>query len=282
MKGKQSAKKHRVYYLGLVIMLGWLVLPVFVKNILYRGMDLFQAPVQSAAAKLGEVQDYWALRLNSKNQMIAKSREVSRELARARMEIIRMQSVNHYIDRLEKLLSLEPVRDYHPEYARIIRRDVNAWFEVILLDKGRRHGVLQGAAVVSQDGLVGRVSDVSELHCTVTLLSSPAFRVTVNTPNDDRPIAFSGKGQRIWDPLVAQVQHVPQDIFASPEHPIPLYTSGLGEGLPEGIYVGDLISMEPELEGLFQKGQVRLLDSLRSLREVAILIPLKQGNYDNY
>jgi len=278
MKGTQSGKKQRVYYLGLGIILLWIVLPVFLKNLLYRGMDLFHAPLQSVAATAGEIQDNWALRLNSKNRLISQNRELSRELAQARMEINRTQSIRHYVDRMERLLALEPVRDHRPEYARIIRRDVNAWFEVLLVDKGSLQGVGPGMAVVSKDGLVGRISEVGKLHSKVTLISSPTFRVTVNTPNDDRPIAFSGKGQRVWESLTARVQHVPQDISATAEHPIPLYTSGLGEGLPEGLYVGELLSVEPELEGLFQRGEVRLRDSLRSLREVVILIPLKQGD----
>ena len=206
-------------------------------------------------------------------------REKSRGLegaSRAKMEISKVQSTRHYVDRLERLLSLEPIEDHRVEYARILRRDVNAWFEVMLLDKGSKHGVLKGMAVVSADGLVGRISDVGILHSKVTLISSPAFRVTVNTPNDDRPIAYGGKGQRMWDALSAEVHHVPQDISASSDQPIALYTSGLGEGLPQGLFVGNLVSVKAELEGLFQKGDVELVDSLRSLREVAILIPLER------
>lgn len=278
MKGKQSGKKYQVYYLGLTIALLWIVLPVFAKNVLYRTMDVLHAPLQTGAAKAGEIQDNWAMRLNSKNRLIEENRRLGRELARARMELNQKESDDHYVNRLERLLSLDPVLDHHLEYARIIRRDVNAWFEMLVLDKGSRHGLEVGQAVVSEEGLVGRVSEVGPFHSKVSLISSPGFRVTVNAPNDDRPIAYSGAGQLMWEPLRARVQHVPQDLVPTEQDAIPLYTSGLGEGLPEGLFVGELVGVEPELEGLFQKGEVRLRNSLRSLREVAILIPLEQSN----
>jgi cell shape-determining protein MreC len=63
----------------------------------------------------------------------------------------------------------------------------------------------------------------------------------------------------------------------SASQPLPLYTSGLGEGLPEGLYVGELVSVETEMEGLFQRGTVRLQESLRHAREVVVLIPLDSG-----
>ena len=278
MKSQSFAKKHRASYWALLALLAWILAPVFVKSILYHGMELFHAPELTVAGTVGELQDYAALRLHSKNRLIDANRRLSRELARARLEQGQSHATRHYLNRLERLLSLEPVVDFRSEYARIVRREVSAWFEGFVLDKGHRHGVTPGLAVVSGDGLVGRVSEVSEGHCRVLLVSSPSFRVTVHTANDVRPIAFTGAGQRAWDSLEGKVQHVPQDVVADAQQRRPLYTSGLGDGLPEGLYLGDLVSVEPEMEGLFQRGEVQLPGSLRSLREVAILIPLEQRN----
>ena len=264
--------------MGIALLLLWILLPVFVKSLLYRGMDLFYAPVETMAAKGGEMQDYWALRLQSKNKLIEDYRDLSRKQSHDRMKLNQMMSINLYVNRLEHLLSMSPVRDYQPVYARVIRRDTNAWFETIEIDKGELDGVRKGQAVVFLEGLVGRISEVRSHAATVTLVSSPLFRITVNTPNDDRPISFSGNGQLIWEPPTASARHIPQDVVADADSPTQLFTSGLGGGLPAGIPVGELISVEAELEGLFKKGEVRLSDGLNSLREVAVLIPLEKGN----
>ena len=264
--------------MGVGLTLLWILLPVFVKSLLYRGMDLFYAPVESLAAKGGELQDYWALRLQSKNRIIEEYRDLSRKQSRDRMKLNQLSSINHYVNRLERLLAMNPVRDFQPVYARVIRRDTNAWFETIVIDKGSGNGLQEGQAVVYVEGLVGRVSEVKRGTATVTLVSSPLFRITVNTANDDRPVSLGGKGQLAWQRPLASARHIPQDITADPENPLQLFTSGLGGGMPAGIPVGELISVEPELEGLFKKGEVRLSDGLNSLREVAVLIPLELGN----
>lgn len=268
----------RVYYVGMGLLLLWILLPVFVKSLLYRGIDLFYAPVELLASKGGEIQDYWALRLRSRNQLIEDYRDLSRKQSHDRMKLNQLNSINLYVNRLERLLSMSPVRDHQAAYARVIRRDANAWFETIVIDKGQRDGVQTGQAVVFVHGLVGRVSEVRNTVAHVTLVSSPLFRITVNTPNDDRPISLNGRGQLAWETLAATAHHIPQDIVAGEENPLQLFTSGLGGGLPAGILVGDLISVEPELEGLFKKGEVRLSKELNFLREVAVLIPLDLGN----
>jgi cell shape-determining protein MreC len=278
LKTPQTGKKMRVYYVGVGLLLLWILLPVFVKSVLYRGIDLFYAPVESLASKGGQMQDYWALRLQSKNRLIEAYRDLSRKQAHDRMKLNQLNSINLYVNRLERLLSMSPIRDHQATYARVIRRDTNAWFESIVIDKGKRDGVQTGQAVVFINGLAGRVGEVRDRVAHVTLESSPLFRITVNTPNDDRPISLSGKGQLAWAPLTATAHHIPQDIVADEENPLQLFTSGLGGGLPAGILVGELVSVEPELEGLFKKGDVRLSEELNSLREVAVLIPLSLGN----
>lgn len=258
--------------------MAWVILPVFLKSFLYRGVDLFHAPIESFASKWGETQDYWALRLRSKNQLIEDYRALSRQQSHDRMQFNQLNSISSYVDRLERLLSMSPKRDYRAEYARVIRRDVNTWLESIKIDKGRKDGIELNQAVVFVDGLVGRVSEVKQTVATVTLISSPAFRITVNSPNDDRSIAFSGRGQNMWQSPKAAAHHIPQDIDVNETHPLELYTSGLGGAMPAGIFVGELVLVEPELEGLFQKGEIRLSKALRSLREVAVLIPLELGD----
>jgi cell shape-determining protein MreC len=226
MKSQGSIRRSRWWMLCMAGALLWWILPVFAKNLLYRSVDLFHAPLQMMAGKVGEVQDYAALRLSTRNELIEQNRSLSRELAHLRLQAQRQHAIGNYVDRLERLLALSPATNHRPEYARIIRRDVHAWFEVVLLDKGSLHGVEPGMAVVYRDGLLGRVKEVGPLQSRVILLTSPGFRLTVNAGNDSRPIAYSGGGQRMWEPLQAQVQHVPQDV------------AGVGIPAASALYIG--------------------------------------------
>lgn len=278
MKPVATGKKLKIYYFGIALILAWILTPVFLKAFLYRGVELFHAPVEAFVANAGEVQDYWALRLRSKNHLIEDYRKLSRTRAHERMKLDELKANQIYVDRLERLLAMSPVADYHSAYARVIRRDVNAWSENLKIDKGAKDGIAPGQAVICDQGLVGRIGEVQARTATVILVSSPAFRITVNVVNDERTFAYGGIGQLFGEPLLGIAHNIPQDISVSPNSSLKIFTSGLGGDIPSGILVGELITVDPELEGLFQKGTVRLDDRLKSLREVAVLIPLELGN----
>ncbi len=270
-----AGKKWGVVYLGVLLLLGWFLLPVVIKTFIYRGTEVFLAPVDVVANKVGEAQDYMALRLKGKNQLLRDVRQLSRRNSLAQNKLHQQENQEHYVDRMERLLAFEPVRDYEFAYARVSQRLVSGWFDSLVIDKGSRHGLKEEMAVVYAEGLVGKISKVEGSKSTVTLVSSPSFRITVNPAIDTRPIAYQGMGQTPWSPLLASVEHIPSDLLPNDENPITLYTTGLSGSLPAGLKVGILESVEPEMEGLFNKGKVRLDEGLRSLREVAVLIPLE-------
>jgi rod shape-determining protein MreC len=273
-----ALRKWNAAYAVVALGLCWVILPVYLKYWFYRGAGFFQAPVERGAAAVGELQDYWALGMGSKLELITRLRELERSESSYRFRLQERAHLEHYADRLERLLSLEPCPDHRLLHARVIRRDVNVWMEQVDLDRGLEDGVVAGLAVVTRFGLVGRVEQVRQRACTVRLMSSPAFRITVNALHDDRPMALQGMGQLVGQPIEADLRHVPQDLDCEQAHPIALYTTGLGGSIPANLLVGELIEVESEAQGLFQRGRVRLDEGLRSMREVAILIPLKQAN----
>jgi rod shape-determining protein MreC len=256
-------------------MVVWILLPVYAKHLLYRNTQAFQAPVLHFFARGGEVQDYWALRLHSKQELIKALRAQGRSQSYYRFKLQQVGDQEHYIDRLERLLAMPPAVESRTLHARIVRRDVNAWFEQFEINRGSRDGVRVGQAVVSYFGLVGRVIEVRSDEAIVMLITSPRFRITVNTLNDARPITFAGNSQVAAAPLDAIVHSIPRDVRIEYDQKTPVFTSGLGGHVPSGIQVGYLVATEPETEGLFLKGKVNLDEGLRSLREVAVLIPLQ-------
>ncbi len=272
MKAAPGKQKRWLVLAGLFCII-WLVAPVAVKSIVYRGVNVFHAPIQTGFAKIGEIQDYWALRLNAKNDLIEENRALARENALLQTQLNRAQTALNYTNRLERLLMLEPIEGYDMVYARVIRREVSVWFEYLEIDVGRQQGIQAGDAVIFIEGVVGRVSDVQLGISRVLLISSPQFRITLNTINDARPITYLGAGQRAFVALAGELRHIPQDVQILNDKAIPTYTSGLGGAFPPGIYAGEIIQLEPDVEGLFQGGKLKLNDELRYVREVAVLIP---------
>lgn len=251
----------------------WAVAPVPLRNLVYRGFDRFRAPVDALAADFGEIQEYAAMRHTDTKRLIEQGRALSRENARLKIELDSLEHMTRYLENLETLMGMEKPPGYRPEYVHVIRRDLSSWFETIWLDKGGTHGIQPGHAVVFGGGAVGRVREVSKHTCVADLITSPGFRLTIQTVGDDRPITFQGSGQEPGSALTAEINHIPLDVRLHRQSPIPLYTTGLGGPFPRGILIGYLVHLENQSDGLFQKGKVRLDPGIRSVREACVLVP---------
>ena len=96
---------------------------------------------------------------------VIRAGRVNREL-QARLELIsrrlvRLQEVERENTVLRNLLKLKRKRDDQGIAARVIGRDVRHWYQSILIDKGLADGVRKGSAVVSGQGVVGKVIEAS-------------------------------------------------------------------------------------------------------------------------
>ena len=63
----------------------------------------------------------------------------------------------------------EDLRDYDPVHATVISRNPDQWEEKIIIDKGEVHGIEKNMAVITANGLIGKVVLVtqftSQLNC---------------------------------------------------------------------------------------------------------------------
>ncbi|MCA0982606.1 rod shape-determining protein MreC [Halobacillus yeomjeoni] len=65
----------------------------------------------------------------------------------------------------------EALKDYSPIQATVIARSSDRWFEQMTINKGEEHGVKKDMAVMTSDGLVGKIKAAGAFHSTVQLLS---------------------------------------------------------------------------------------------------------------
>ncbi len=134
--------------------------------------------------------------------------------------------------------------------------------------KGSLDGIKPNAPVISPEGLVGLVGEVTAHTATVRLISDPAMRIAcvIETAEEDGPVRgiVSGAGsQTVFDDGTSNVlyfvnplrlRHVKRE--ASPPEGARLVTSGLGGIFPPGLAIGylsdgaDLDETKLEREGV--------------------------------
>ena len=258
----------------LVALLLWWLVPTFIKSFLRISFFEFQAPAWTAISYLTGLQDFWSLRSHSKIELIKAGQDLARLNAAYELRNQQYEALEAEISRLEKLLQLPSLPEYRFEVARVLRRDLNSWWQQILIRKGKNYNLTKGSAVVYSGGIVGRVKEVRQFTAVIELASSPTFRIAAQFDGDNRPVTFYGRVNKAFTLPHGYIREVQPDVSISPAIPRRLVTTGLGGVFPDGLTIGRVRDLEPSSDGLFQVGEVELNKELLSLKEVTVLVPI--------
>jgi rod shape-determining protein MreC len=268
----------RPFFILGVILGVWLILPVVLKSILRTTLYELQAPAAATTSYVRDLQDFWAMKAASKNELIEANRDLTRIIAGYDVSNQQNESLRAEITRLENLLNLPSQPAFRYEPARVVSRDFSAWWQRLVIRKGANYNIPVGAPVVFTGGVVGRISEVYAYTAVVDLISSPTVRLAAMVEGDNRPISFQGGLNQSFSAPRGSVEFVPLDVYASAAETKRLVTSGLGGVFPAGLTIGAITKLEPSTDGLFKSGEVLLDPRLGSLTEVAVMVPLNPAN----
>ncbi len=264
-----------------VFLLAWWIVPTFVKSFLKVSFTEFQAPAWIATSYLDDLEGFWTRRSHSKIELIEAGRELAREKAYYQYYAQRNETLEEEVGRLESILNIPSRRAFRYEVARVIRRDLSAWWQQIVIRKGADYNIPEGAAVIFSGGIVGRVVEVDAFTSRIELVTSPNFRMAATFEGDGRPLTYQGVPQSGFGTPIGSVRDAPQDIIANSQAPLKLVSTQFGGTFPPGLIIGSVSWLEPGSTGIFQAGTVTLDDRLLSLNEVAVLIPLNPLELDD-
>jgi rod shape-determining protein MreC len=107
--------------------------------------------------------------------------ELRSQVAELRAELLAAEEAAEkagYAKQLEKLVAESGLDGYEPVDASVIGRSFSLWYETIRIDAGRSDGVSRNDAVITEDGLIGRVSQVTGGSAEVALLTDSTSAVT--------------------------------------------------------------------------------------------------------
>ena len=271
---KQRLDKFKPLILLGFFLGAWWIVPAAVKSFVRVSFSEFQAPVLIVSSYLDDLGNFWSQNNHSKEELITAGRELARQKAFYQLKIQQNNTLEEEINRLESILNMPNRIEFRYEVARVIHRDLNLWWQQITIQKGKNYGIVKGAAVVFQGGVVGRVIEVNLLTSRVELVSSPNFRIAASFEADGRPVVYQGVLQNGFRNPIGEVRDAPEDLQASTQKPLRLISTGLGGTFPPGLTIGNVTWMEAGSSGIFQAGEVRLDKRLLNLHEVTVMVPL--------
>jgi rod shape-determining protein MreC len=161
--------------------------------------------------------------------------ELEQALIDLQSEVAELREYRSDYDRLAELLNYTTREDWNYVAADVIGRDTTG-VQAVHIDRGTRDGVEVGDPVVSQAGLVGRVTEVSATGAEVLLITDPASSVNarVQSSRDNGLVQGTISGDLILAFLDTEAEVLPGDLVVS---------SGETQAFPADLILGQVTSV---------------------------------------
>lgn len=141
--------------------------------------------------------------------------------------------------------------DYKVHHASVIARAPDRWNEQITVDKGSQDGIKPDMAVITAEGLIGKIDSVNAFSSTVQLVSdldrSNLISAVVQGGKDKKPIHGMIAG---YDPKKKALLFKQIDIDSKLKKGETVVTSGLGQVFPADLIIGKVKNIVPDEYGL--------------------------------
>ncbi len=173
--------------------------------------------------------------------------------------------------RLRKLLGFKEKATIDLIAAEVVGQNPHSVFNGLILNEGTNRGIQKDDAVLTADGLVGKIAVVDDDYAICQILLDRNARVSVRIQRNREQGIIS------WDGGAGfKLQHVAKTIEILPGDVV--ITSGFSQIYPPDIKVGIVTSVSTETDDMFQEIIVTPAVDFQNLEEVQIT-KLNQ-NYD--
>ena len=236
---------------------------------LRSAISVITSPAQLAATGVGKnVTDTvtFILGLRTLRQRVAELEEINSSL---RSEIFRLSEVERENERMRQILrfaAISPGLELRGAQvvARVIGQESTNFLDYIEVDLGAAQGIAIGMPVLTEQGLVGRISEVTNVTAKVLLITDPNSGVNaiLQSSRLNGVVEGAADGTLLMD-LIPQ----------GPDFSVGevVLTSGLGQRFPAGIPIGQVIERRQRDIDIFQQAVVQPEIDFSRLELVAIV-----------
>jgi rod shape-determining protein MreC len=185
------------------------------------------------------------------------------------VQVQNKQSLTAENERLKSLLQLKTELPYKILSAQVIGRDTSAWFDSSIINRGSLDGVKLNMPVVTNGGLIGRVTAVSPLTAQVALITKDKFGLgavvgELGSSNALGVVTGTGKKE------ILEMGYVPGSVEVQVGESV--YTTGQDGIYPAGLKLGEVVEVRAGSATVSQQIFIQPSAKLSSMQEVAVLL----------
>ncbi|HEV8641122.1 MAG TPA: rod shape-determining protein MreC [Methylomirabilota bacterium] len=261
-------KTRTLALLGSVIVVCLVLLTIQTRGHASRTADLLAlvtTPVQKGLAVVHRgAFGFWSTYVDWKN-VRGENRRLREEIQRLRVEALAVTETAEENRRLRRLLDLRARLPLETLPGEIIAREWGGWVRSLTVNRGRADDVRRLTAVISPDGLVGRVVDVRPGASVVQVLTDPASTVGAHLLRTRAPGIVEGEPRG-----TIRFKYMARDGAGLQVGDL-VVTSGQGGMFPRGIPIGRVRAIDDRGAALFSYAHLTPVVDFARIDEVLLV-----------
>lgn len=160
--------------------------------------------------------------------------------------------------------------------AKIINNSVNKQQNYITINKGSKHGIKRDQGILSSQGIVGVITNVTESYASGLSLLNPRWSVSAKLKNSGYYGSLSWDGE---DYQIADLLEIPFHVKLAVGDTV--VTSGYSSIFPEGLTIGIIDSYHQPTGENYYEIKVRLSTNFKAIRYVEVIENRKKDEQEN-
>ena len=227
--------------------------------------DFFQSPVTTVTSSISN----YFTSISSLRSAQSENDVLKQHVQELEVELKQKEDLAAENTRLKSLLDLKEQSKYKVLPARIIGRDPSVWFDSSIVNRGSLDGVTLYMPVVTDGGLVGRITAVSPLTAQVDLITrtTSGIGAVIGQIGESNALGVVN-GTSKKDLL--EMKYVSGNVDVQVGQTV--FTTGQDEIFPAGLKIGEIVSVVSGSATTPHQILIRPAARLDAMQEVGILL----------
>ncbi|HMK60493.1 MAG TPA: rod shape-determining protein MreC [Dissulfurispiraceae bacterium] len=253
--------KKRLLILAALLVFAFLLVPFYHDK---ENMPVFMRPFSYAYDSLSNIISSMSAGMNSIVNAKEENKRLKAELQATLVQRERYGEIIKENQRLTDILNLKRAVQGGGIAARVIARGYDKFINTLVIDKGRKQGVVKDMAAITSKGLTGKIYAVRDNYADLILLTDPNFSVAVRLQESRYEGILTGTGHRYCNmKYVATESQVKEgDVVV---------TSGMDGIFPQGLPVGRVSRAQSDGVEFFQYIEVMPFQPPTKIEEVLLI-----------
>jgi rod shape-determining protein MreC len=166
------------------------------------------------------------------------------EVGRLRLIVTNLRTLENENEQLRRALAFKKTTHFEVVAARVIRRNPTTWWQTVEIDAGSKQGIGTQLAVLSNEGLVGKIDRIDNggERSSVLLLTDEKCQVSARVDGSPEVGILSGqRGGFDGDPML-RLRFLSPNAAVRPGQKV--FTTGRGGTFQANILLGTIDSVE--------------------------------------